>query len=381
MLSRLGLYIHVPFCRRKCLYCDFYSVCRSAENEIPYAEALLAQMKRWKPKAKKYIADTVYIGGGTPSLLKNETMYEIMCAVHSDFRIPSTAEISIEANPGTLTGDKLAFYRGLGINRLSIGMQSANDEELRMLGRSHTFDEFRSAYYIARMEGFNNINADIMYGIPKQTKMGFIDSLGKLIELQPDHISLYGLKVEENTPLARLDALTSKIPSDETQAEMYLSAAAMLAKAGYEQYEISNFAKPQRLCRHNLRYWIGENYLGFGPSASSFFGNTRFTCGRDLKKYIACAGDESRMLSEKKVLTKQEVETEYVMLRFRLADGIDVRDYMNRFGVNFDARYGTKMEKYVAKEFILPTKTGYRLSVKGMLVSNAILSDILEFDD
>lgn len=380
MLSRLGLYIHVPFCRRKCLYCDFYSVCRSAENEIPYAEALLNQMKKWKPKAKKNAIDTVYIGGGTPSLLKNETMYEIMCAVHSDFHVLSNAEISIEANPGMLTGDKLAYYRGLGINRLSIGMQSANDEELRMLGRPHTFEEFRSAFYIARMEGFKNVNVDIMYGIPKQTKMGFLDSLGRLIELSPDHISLYGLKVEENTPLAGLTALTSKIPDEETQAEMYLSAVALLSKAGYEQYEISNFAKPQKTCRHNLRYWRGEGYLGFGPSASSYFGSTRFTCERDLKKYIANEGDESRMLSEKKILTKQDIETEYVMLRFRLAEGIDVKDYMNRFGVNFDARYGGKMEPYVAKEFIVPTKSGYRLSPKGMLVSNAILSDILEFD-
>lgn len=380
MLSRLGLYIHVPFCRRKCLYCDFYSVCRSAENEIPYAEALLNQMKKWKPKAKRNAIDTVYIGGGTPSLLKNETIYEIMCAVHSDFHVLSNAEISIEANPGMLTGDKLAYYRGLGINRLSIGMQSANDEELRMLGRPHTFEEFRSAFYIARMEGFKNVNVDIMYGIPKQTKMGFIDSLGKLIELSPDHISLYGLKVEENTPLAGFTALTSKIPDEETQAEMYLSAVALLSKAGYEQYEISNFAKPQKACRHNLRYWRGDSYLGFGPSASSYFGSTRFTCERDLKKYIANEGDESRMLSEKKILTKQDIETEYVMLRFRLAEGIDVKDYMNRFGVNFDARYGGKTEKYVAKEFIVPTKSGYRLSPKGMLVSNAILSDILEFD-
>lgn len=380
MLSRLGLYIHVPFCRRKCLYCDFYSICRSAENEIPYAEALIAQMRKWRSKTRKYAVDTVYIGGGTPSLLKNETLGGIFRAIRSDFRVLSNAEITIEANPGTLTGDKLAFYRELGINRLSIGMQSTNNDELKALGRSHTFEEFRSAYFIARMEGFDDVSADIMYGIPKQTKMSFIESLGRLIELAPDHISLYGLKIEENTPLAKSSELKALIPSEEVQAEMYLSAVAMLAKAGYEQYEISNFAKPGKTCRHNIRYWIGESYLGFGPAASSYFANTRFTCERDLKKYIDLGGDESKMLSEKKLLTKRDVETEYVMLRFRLADGVDVRDYMNRFGVNFDARYGTAMEKYIAKEFIIPTRTGYRLSTKGMLVSNPILSDILDFD-
>ena len=381
MLSRLGLYIHVPFCRRKCLYCDFYSVCRSAEYELPYADALLSQMKRWKPKTRKFAVDTVYIGGGTPSLLKNETLCGIFDAMSKDFRVISGAEITIEANPGTITGEKLAFYRSIGINRLSIGMQSANNDELRMLGRSHTFEEFLSAYCIARMEGFDNISVDIMYGVPGQTKMGFIGSLRRLIDLAPDHISLYGLKIEENTPLAGAKELLAKIPNEDTQAEMYLTAVALLTKAGYEQYEISNFAKPSRVCRHNVRYWIGENYLGFGPAAASLFGNTRFTCERDLKGYIKNNGDESRMLSEQKVLTKRDIETEYVMLRFRLTDGIDVRDYMNRFGVNFDARYGTKMEKYVASEYIVPTKAGYRLSPKGMLISNSVLSDILEFDD
>ena len=380
MLTRLGLYIHVPFCRKKCLYCDFYSVCRSAEFETPYAEALIAQMKRWKSKTRKHIVDTIYIGGGTPSLLKSETLGEIFRAIRSNFRVHSGAEITIEANPGTVTGEKLAFYRELGINRLSMGMQSANDVELRMLGRSHTFDDFRSAYYIARMEGFENISADILYGLPTQTKMGFIDSLKKLIELAPDHISVYGLKVEDNTPLAKLDELKEKIPDDEVQAEMYLSAVAMLAKAGYEQYEVSNFARPSRTCRHNVRYWIGESYLGFGPAASSFFGNTRFTCERDLQKYIENAGDESRMLSEYNILTPHELENEYVMLRFRMADGIDVRDYINRYGLNFDTRYGAKMEQYIAKEYIVPTRSGYRLSPKGMLVSNTILSDLLEFD-
>lgn len=378
MVEKLSIYVHIPFCVKKCEYCDFYSLCDLSLREA-YADALIAQIKSFRSEAKNKLVDTIYFGGGTPSLLAGEDIVRILKTIRSVFRVSDEAEITLEANPGTLDPERLSAYHEAGINRLSIGLQSADPGELKRLGRIHTREDFENSFLLARLEGFQNINVDIMYAIPNQTEQTLSDTLDYVISLDPDHISFYGLKIEPGTPFGREENIESLIPVEDAQADMYLTSTQKLEEAGFLQYEISNFSKPGFECNHNLKNWKCRDYLGFGPAAHSFFEGKRFSYKKDIDAFIADPLQRDDLYDEYEHLTYEDVAWQFVMLGFRLRLGIDIIEYGERFGDDFEARYLEKMMPFIEKEYILKTKTGYRLSRKGLLISNYILSEILEF--
>jgi oxygen-independent coproporphyrinogen-3 oxidase len=379
MMEKLSIYIHIPFCVKKCEYCDFYSLCDLSLREA-YADALIAQIKSFRAEAKNRLVDTIYFGGGTPSLLSGEDIVRILRAIRSVSRVSDDAEISLEANPGTLTPEKLSAYHEAGINRLSMGLQSANPNELKRLGRIHTREEFENSFLLARLEGFQNINVDVMYAIPDQTEQTLSDTLDYVISLDPDHISFYGLKIEPGTPFGREKNIEDTIPVEDTQADMYLDSTQKLEAAGFLQYEISNFSKPGFECHHNLKNWKCMDYLGFGPAAHSFFEGKRFSYKRDIRAFIADPLQREGLYDECEQLTYGDVAWQFVMLGFRLRQGVDIVEYGERFGDDFEARYLEKMAPFIENGYILKTKTGYRFSKSGFLISNYILSEILEFE-
>lgn len=378
MDKKLGLYIHIPFCVKKCAYCDFYSICDLSQRDA-YIKALTAQIASFKQEGKNHIVDSIYIGGGTPSMLSGEQMKKLMKTVRSTFKVSDDAEITMEANPGTLDTEKLAGYHEAGINRLSIGLQSADNGELEMLSRIHTKEQFENSFLLARLEGFHNISVDIMYALPGQTEQTLSDTLDYVLAMDPDHVSFYGLKIEPETPFGQDPAIEEALPDEDTQSEMYLHAAEKLEAAGFLQYEISNFAKPGFECYHNMKYWKCDDYLGFGPAAHSFFEGRRFSFVKEFVKFIMNPTDRALLTDENETVSFEEVASQFVMLGFRLRSGIDIVEYGERFGDDFDARYLDRMKPFLEKKYILKTKNGYRLSRRGLLVSNYILSEILEF--
>ena len=378
-MENLGIYIHIPFCAKKCAYCDFYSMCDLSLREN-YVDALISQISSFRAEAKNRIVDTIYIGGGTPSILSGEQILRILKTVRKTFKVSEDAEITMEANPGTLNPEKLVAYHEAGINRLSIGLQSANSEELSTLGRIHTKEEFERSFLLARLEGFQNINVDIMYALPGQTEQTLSETLDYVIGLDPDHISFYGLTIEPETPFGRNKDLAKLLPNEDIQVEMYLNAAEKMEAAGFFQYEISNFSKPGFECHHNMKYWKVEDYLGFGPAAHSFFDGTRFAYAKNTSKFISYPTQRERLIEMQEQSSIEDSALEFVMLGFRLRAGIDVVEYGERFGEDFEDNYGEKMQEFIEKEYIMKTKNGYRLSRRGFLISNYILSEILNFE-
>ena len=378
MSESLGIYIHFPFCVRKCAYCDFYSVTKTELMEA-YTDALISSLSVRRADVKGRSVDTVYIGGGTPSLLDAELMQRLFEALRENFRITSDAEITMEANTGTLTASNLAAYRSLGINRLSIGLQSADNKELKTLSRIHTVEEFESSYLLARLEDFTNINIDIMYALPGQTPESFERTIDYALNLNPEHLSVYGLKIEENTTFYNNEAITSSMPDDDTQYRMYMKMAKTLDNAGIKQYEISNFARPGYECRHNLKYWLCSEYLGFGPGAYSYFDGAMFSYSKNLDKFISSPCDVSALLDSYATLTPKELATQIVMLGFRLREGVDGDLYNRLTGRNFVIDYREKLAPFIEKRLCAHTQNGFRLTRRGMLVSNYILSEILDF--
>lgn len=374
----LGIYIHVPFCAGKCAYCDFYSI-TDTEAMHDYMLALTGHIRSKKKTAKKRIVDSIYIGGGTPSILPASYTEKILETVYDVFNVAEDAEISMEANPGTLDGTKLAAYRSMNINRLSIGLQSADNAELKKLSRIHTREDFENSFMLARMEGFDNINVDVIYALPNQTKESLKGTLDYVLSMAPEHISFYGLKVENNTPFGKDPLIKKAIPDDDTQYEMYMESCKMFDDKGYIQYEISNFAKKDHACRHNIKYWTCGEYIGFGPAAYSFLENRTYSYVRDLERYISCACDEIALIDSDEQLTKEQIAVQYVMLGFRLRAGINTEEYARRFGEDFDEKYAEKLERFLSDKFIIRTANGYRLSRRGMMISNYILSEILDF--
>ncbi len=378
MERRLGIYIHIPFCIRKCAYCDFYSITQMELREA-YVDALIEQLETFRLSARHHIVDSIYLGGGTPSLLSGEDMKKLMAAVRDIFHVAPDAEISMEANPGTLDGEKLAAYKEAGINRLSIGLQSAHDDELKSLSRIHTRRDFENSFLLARLEGFDNINVDIMYALPGQTEEKLAETISYVVSLQPEHVSFYGLKVEPETPFGRDTFIQKRLPDEDAQYYMYLSSTGTLESAGLHQYEISNFSKEGKECRHNMKYWKCDDYLSFGPAAYSFFDGKMFSYAKDILRFLASPTDSEALLDELFVPTNEELATQYVMVGFRLRDGIDVGDYNARFRDDFEARYGERIAPFLESDHMLRTEKGYCLSRQGMLISNYILSEILEF--
>ena len=375
--KNVGIYIHVPFCLSKCHYCDFCSEQRAdEEKKEQYAEKLCEEIELFADKIGESgeipVADTVYFGGGTPTLLSAEQFDTVLSVIDTKFGIDKDAEITAETNPKSADGKKLGEIRKSGVNRLSIGMQSVHDNELKALGRIHSFKDFFDTYYDARRVGFENISVDLMYGIPQQTKESFCRSVETLAEATPEHISSYSLTVEEGTNFyQRRDKLI--FPDEDTVADMYADMTEALAKYGYHKYEISNFAKEGRESRHNLKYWRLEDYLGFGPAAHSCFAGKRFAHSRDIDAYIR---GESIIIDIEK-LSKSEQMNEYAMLGMRLAEGISFARFFERFGIEFLSVFPI-FRKY-APEFVEIDKEYCRFTEKGMFVSNFILSDALDF--
>jgi len=377
----LGLYVHFPFCQSKCPYCDFYSS-TDATSAARYVQALILHMKDYKHAASPYDVDTVFFGGGTPTALPVSRLLSVLGAIRSHFALRGDAEITVEANPATVNGFGLRRLRRAGVNRLSMGLQSANHNELKALGRIHTYEDFVKSYHTARKAGFRNISVDLMYGIPEQTPESFRETLKKVIDLAPEHVSVYSLKIEEGTPFAaRKDALP--LPDEDTEYQMYADAVKLLSEAGYGRYEISNFAKPGKQCLHNLRYWNCEDYLGFGPGAHSYFGGRRFAFRRHTEDYIRAMefpGCVTDLLSEDYEIRPSERLGEYVMLRMRLSEGVDTDAFLARFGVSFEKLFGKYLRLYQEGGFMEKIGRCWRFTTKGMFVSNYILSSMLDFD-
>ena len=369
----LGLYIHIPFCRSKCAYCDFYSLAGAEERMDDYCRALERHLAEVAPQAECHKADTVYFGGGTPSYLGAERLCRLLGSIRKLYKVDKHAEITLEANPDSATDRKaLKRLRKAGFNRLSLGVQSMDDALLQTIGRIHTRQQVQEAVAAARKAGFKNLSLDLIYGLPGQTMEQWEKTLSDALTLQPEHLSCYGLKLEEGTPLYRQrDSLT--LPDDEAQADMYLYAVEYLRQNGYEQYEISNFARPGHASRHNLKYWTLGEYAGFGPGAYSDFGGVRYGYIRDLDRYIA----GELVLAESEHIPVSEREMEYIMLRLRTTEGMNIREFENRFRRRFDP-LGARLEVYADHGLAQRTEQGWRLTPRGFLVSNQIIGELQE---
>lgn len=373
----LGIYIHVPFCRSKCQYCDFYSLTGKEDRLLDgYQDAVCAHIKETGPLAPDYVVDTVYFGGGTPTFFGADGMVAILNAIRKAFHVSPAAEITFEANPDSVSDRLLRRLRSEGFNRVSLGVQCDNNEILKKLGRAHTYQQAVEAVSRIRKFGFKNLSLDLMYGLPGQSLLDWEHTLTNVLKLQPEHISCYGLKVEEGTPLYEYREYCN-LADDDTQADMYLSAVEILRKHGYRQYEISNFCRKGQVSRHNLKYWNGQPYLGFGPNASSDFGGSRFTIVRDLKAYIDGIRHGGQVLQEVQEIAPRERAGEYLMMRLRTASGIDPKVYQQQYLLPF-----APLERQLlrCKEQGLATKTfdgRWHLTPKGFLVSNSIISDLL----
>ncbi len=369
----LGLYIHIPFCRSKCLYCDFCSFPHMDEALMTqYCEVLCHDLRARAADCKGEIVDTVYFGGGTPTVLPDRLLCGILESIFACYSIAPNAEITAECNPAT--GGKSYFSRmhECGFNRMSIGLQSVHANELRALGRLHTFEGFVRTFHEAREAGFDNISADLMSGIPQQTTESYLASIEALVKLSPEHISAYGLTVEEETPFGRMgDRLI--LPDEESAREMYFAGIEALRSQGYMQYEISNFAKEGYRSRHNMKYWRCEPYLGFGPAAYSDFGGARFGNSRDLVAYM----DGENIECEREFPDIAERMREAVMLGLRLSDGVNTADFDRRFGKSFEKIYGERLSRFSKMGFCDRTDMGWRLTPEGFYVSNAILAELL----
>lgn len=375
--KNVGVYIHVPFCLSKCHYCDFCSVQRAdeAKKEL-YVKRLCKDITLFAEKTGECgdipVADTVYFGGGTPTLFSAEQFGRILDVIDHKFGIDECAEITAETNPKAADRKKLEAMRRLGINRLSIGMQSVHNRELRALGRIHNFEDFKVTFSEARESGFDNVSVDLMYGIPDQTRESFQRTVETLLSFAPEHISSYCLAVEEGTNFSRRrDSLN--LPDDDIVSDMYSDMTEFLTEYGYQKYEISNFAKAGKASKHNLKYWHCEDYLGFGVAAHSYFGGVRFAHSRDIDAYL----EGKNIIIEAEKIDKTEAMNEYVMLGMRLSCGVDLCSFKARFGRNFEELF-SGFRKYTP-DFVEWNEDCCRFTDKGMFVSNYILSEVLRF--
>ena len=373
----LGIYVHVPFCRSKCQYCDFYSVTNKKDLDFDgYTQAVCTHIKEAGMQAPNHIVDTIYFGGGTPSFFGGEGMAMILAAIRKNFDVSPTAEITFEANPDSVTDRLLRRVRGEGFNRVSLGIQCDNDNILKTLGRPHTYAEAVTAVKKLRKKGFRNISVDLIYGLPGQRPQDWNATLNNVLSLKPEHISCYGLQVEEGTPLYNMQEFYN-LADDDAQADMYLSAVEILRKHGYHQYEISNFCKKGHTSRHNMKYWTGGEYLGFGPGASSDFGGSRFSMVRDVHRYIEGVLQGGTVVEELQEVAPRERAAEYLMMRLRTTAGIDRETYENTYLLPF-APLEELLLTYKQQNLAVQTYDGrWHLTARGFLLSNSIISDLL----
>ena len=371
--SPMEIYIHIPFCIRKCDYCDFLSGPSEPEEQADYVQALLREIQAVEEGEGRSVS-SIFIGGGTPSVLDERLLGDILREIRNRFKMEEDAEITIEVNPGTANIGKLQAYREMGINRLSIGLQSPEDRELKILGRIHNYGQFLETYQEARTVGFDNINIDLMSAIPDQTYEGWVKNLRTVAELEPEHISAYSLIVEEGTPFA---ARKLNLPDEDTEYNMYEATAQILKEYGFEQYEISNYARKGRECRHNVGYWTRQDYLGFGLGASSLYGKERFANTADMKKYLKNSKNPEKIREKEPSLTREDEMAEFMFLGLRMTKGISKADFQRCFGCTIESVYGEVLEKYESMELLLEKDGRIFLSREGIHVSNSIMAEFL----
>ena len=371
--SPMEIYIHIPFCIRKCDYCDFLSGPSGPEEQADYLQALLREIQAVEEGEGRSVS-SIFIGGGTPSVLDERLLGDILREIRNRFKMEEDAEITIEVNPGTANIGKLQAYREMGINRLSIGLQSPEDRELKILGRIHNYGQFLETYQEARTVGFDNINIDLMSAIPDQTYEGWVKNLRTVAELEPEHISAYSLIVEEGTPFA---ARKLNLPDEDTEYNMYEATAQILKEYGFEQYEISNYARKGRKCRHNVGYWTRQDYLGFGLGASSLYGKERFANTADMKKYLENSRNPEKIREKEPSLIREDEMAEFMFLGLRMTKGISKADFQRCFGCTIESVYGEVLEKYESMELLLEKDGRIFLSREGIHVSNSIMAEFL----
>lgn len=396
----LGIYVHIPFCMKKCAYCDFLSGPDTTERKAAYIEALQKEIACFGALNTEYQVVSIFFGGGTPSSISENQLVAVLKAIYKTFGIKKEEviqgkahiEITVECNPGTLSKDKLLSYKEAGVNRLSIGLQSADNKELKLLGRIHTYEEFLENYHMAKELGFNNINIDLMSALPGQTMDSYENTLKKVLALKPAHISAYSLIVEEGTPFYEMygegKPFLHLLPKEEVDRAMYARTRELLLEHGYIRYEISNYAKDGYACRHNSLYWTGVDYIGFGLGASSYLRPYRYSNEDDLTKYLSIfSGDvttsniEKQLRKERICLTKENQMEEFMFLGLRMIKGVSLREFEERFLVSAHEIYGEVIEKHRKEKLLYIYSEGREqylaLTEKGLDVSNYVMSDFL----
>lgn len=374
----LELYLHIPFCMQKCAYCDFLSFVSGKEAQKQYTDALIQEI-RASGQGNRPVS-SIYIGGGTPSVLEPRWLEDVMEAVMRNFSVAGDAEISMECNPGTVTQEKLTAYRRMGINRISFGLQSSHDGELKRLGRIHTWREFLESYRLAGKAGFNHVNVDVMSGLPGQTADGYLDTLKQVVDLEPEHISAYSLILEEGTPFYQRyynTPLEKELPDEDTEREMYWRGREFLESHGYHCYEISNYSRRGRECRHNIGYWTGKEYLGLGLGAASFLFGKRFHNTDSMERYLSLAKTPDQIRVEEETVTKRRAMEEFVFLGLRMSEGIDTAEFERRFGCAFDRIYRHVYPRLLDIGVLEEREGRLFLTKKGIDVSNPVLAEFL----
>ena len=372
MRQPISLYLHIPFCVKKCHYCDFLSFpgC-SLSRQAEYVDAMIQEIHAYREAAEDYEVKTIFLGGGTPSLLEKE--------LYSVWRAAPETEITIEANPGTLSREKLIGYHMIGINRLSLGLQSTIAQELATIGRIHNYEQFLANYYLAREAGFDNINIDIMSALPGQTLISYGKTLERILKLQPEHISSYSLILEEGTDFWENAEIERALPSEQTERIMYHYTKKCLQNAGYERYEISNYAKPGYACLHNQVYWTGGEYLGLGLGAASYWKGARFSNTPDMEEYMENCSRARITENRKEIVTatqKSRME-EYMFLGLRMIRGVSIREFERRFGIPMNRIYGTVIRSYIGQGLLKIEQDRLMLTERGIDVSNSVMADFL----
>ncbi len=379
----LELYLHIPFCVKKCNYCDFFSASGTPKEQADYVSAMIQEIQSYQELSGEYEVQTIFLGGGTPSLLTPEQIEQIFDAIYHIFSVNENAEITMEMNPGIVDIEKLCAMKAAGVNRLSIGLQSAQNEELKMLGRIHTYEEFLETWRLTEQAGFKNRNIDLMSALPGQTMESYEDTLSKVLALEPEHISAYSLILEEGTVFydwyekGKLDRGAWKLPSEEEEYAMGELTIQRLAEAGMHRYEISNYAKSGKECRHNLGYWDRVEYLGIGAGSSSLIKGERFDHIRDRKAYIEKIRNGEPILIDREILSVESQMEEFMYLGLRKIEGVSRTDFQNYFGKNVDDVYGEILDKLEEEQLLEFSGNRIRLTHRGMDVSNCVLAEFL----
>lgn len=373
-MKEVALYIHIPFCKQKCLYCDFKSFANAERYMSEYIDALLIELERIKDK---YIFRSLFIGGGTPSFLDEKSLSKLMQAI-SSLSYAYNAEKTIECNPGTVDEAKLSLIKKGKINRLSFGLQSTDNHLLKNIGRIHTYEEFKENYYLARNMGFNNINIDLMFGLPNQTLSIYKDTLREVIKLEPDHISAYSLIIEEGTPFYNMyDKNLINLPTEECERDMYRYTKDELNKNGYHQYEISNYSREGKECYHNKIYWSCEEYIGIGIAASSYIDSKRITNISSIEEYIKKINNNESIIDEETINSDIDNIEEYMFMNLRMIKGINEDEFYRKFNRYIDSIYKDVIEKHINNGLLIRDKNRIFLSDKGIELSNYVMSDFI----